>query len=86
MIREIKRIKKVEHYDKVRIKLASPDIIREWSYGEVNKPDTLNYRTLNRKKKDSFVNAFSVRKKITNVVAVNIRKNVLKELSVIDAG
>ena len=50
MIREIKRNKKVENYDKLRIKIASPDSIREWSYGEVTKPDTLNYRTLKPEK------------------------------------
>ena len=30
----------------VSIKMASPDIIREWSFGEVKKPETINYRTL----------------------------------------
>ena len=30
----------------IQIKLASPDMIREWSYGEVKKPETINYRTL----------------------------------------
>ena len=32
-------------YDAVRISLASPDTILEWSYGEVKKPETINYRT-----------------------------------------
>ena len=50
MIREIKRDKRIENYDKVRIKIASPDVIREWSYGEVTKSDTLNYRTLKPEK------------------------------------
>ncbi|MDA3814433.1 MAG: DNA-directed RNA polymerase subunit beta' [Candidatus Cloacimonetes bacterium] len=50
MIRDIKRDKRIENYDKVRIKIASPDAIREWSYGEVTKPDTLNYRTLKPEK------------------------------------
>ena len=31
---------------KVRIALASPEKIRSWSYGEVEKPETINYRTL----------------------------------------
>lgn len=31
--------------DGVSIKMASPDAIREWSYGEVKKPETINYRT-----------------------------------------
>ena len=29
----------------IRIGLASPDMIRSWSYGEVKKPETINYRT-----------------------------------------
>ncbi len=32
-------------FEAIRIKLASPDKIREWSYGEVKKPETINYRT-----------------------------------------
>ncbi|HHC71300.1 MAG TPA: DNA-directed RNA polymerase subunit beta' [Thiotrichales bacterium] len=35
----------VEDFDAIRIKLASPDMIRSWSYGEVKKPETINYRT-----------------------------------------
>ncbi len=54
MIREIKREKRIEHYDAVRIKIASPEAIREWSYGEVTKPDTLNYRTLKPEKDGLF--------------------------------
>ncbi|ATW01770.1 DNA-directed RNA polymerase subunit beta' [Candidatus Legionella polyplacis] len=34
-----------EEFDKIRISLASPDLIRSWSYGEVKKPETINYRT-----------------------------------------
>ncbi len=33
-------------FDSIQIGLASPDMIREWSYGEVKKPETINYRTL----------------------------------------
>ena len=33
-------------FDTIKIGLASPDAIREWSYGEVKKPETINYRTL----------------------------------------
>ena len=38
----------VEHNEfySIKIGLASPEMIREWSYGEVNKPETINYRTL----------------------------------------
>ncbi len=33
-------------FDSIKIGLASPDMIRSWSYGEVKKPETINYRTL----------------------------------------
>ena len=38
----------VEHNEfySIKIGLASPDMIRDWSYGEVSKPETINYRTL----------------------------------------
>ncbi len=35
----------VENFDSIKIGLASPDMIRSWSYGEVKKPETINYRT-----------------------------------------
>ena len=34
-----------QKFDQIRISIASPDEIREWSYGEVRKPETINYRT-----------------------------------------
>ncbi len=36
----------VNDFDAIRISLASPEQIRNWSYGEVTKPETINYRTL----------------------------------------
>ena len=35
----------VEDFDSIRIQLASPEMIRSWSFGEVKKPETINYRT-----------------------------------------
>jgi DNA-directed RNA polymerase subunit beta' len=40
----IKEIKTID-FDAIRLRLASPENIRTWSYGEVNKPETINYRT-----------------------------------------
>ncbi|MCC5792063.1 MAG: DNA-directed RNA polymerase subunit beta' [Legionellaceae bacterium] len=34
-----------DEFDAIKIGLASPDLIRSWSYGEVKKPETINYRT-----------------------------------------
>ena len=36
----------INDFDAVRISLASPEQIRSWSYGDVTKPETINYRTL----------------------------------------
>ncbi|MBQ3061765.1 MAG: DNA-directed RNA polymerase subunit beta', partial [Lachnospiraceae bacterium] len=41
-------------YDKIKIGLASPEKIREWSRGEVKKPETINYRTLKPEKDGLF--------------------------------
>ena len=35
----------IEDFDSIRIGLASPQLIRSWSFGEVKKPETINYRT-----------------------------------------
>lgn len=45
LISYLKRQNQVEDFDNIRISLASPDMIRSWSYGEVKKPETINYRT-----------------------------------------
>ena len=56
-------------FSSIKIGLASPEQIREWSYGEVTKPETINYRTLKPERR------------IGNVIAVNIREFVIREKS-----
>ena len=41
----MENITKVSDFDSVRLTLASPDQIAEWSHGEITKPETINYRT-----------------------------------------
>ena len=41
-------------FNSIRISLASPEQIRAWSYGEVTKPETINYRTLRPEKDGLF--------------------------------
>lgn len=43
---EIKDDNRLKNFDAFRITLASPETIKSWSYGEVKKPETINYRTL----------------------------------------
>ena len=55
-------------FDAIKIGLASPEKIREWSHGEVLKPETINYRTA----------------KTGNVIVVNIRRSDIRALSATD--
>jgi len=41
----LKKQDAAEDFDHIRVGLASPDMVRSWSYGEVKKPETINYRT-----------------------------------------
>ena len=65
-------------FDAIKIGLASPEKIREWSRGEVKKPETINYRTL-KPEKDGLDQA-----RIGNAIVENIKKSVTKVLSVTD--
>ncbi len=44
----------VEEFDSIRISLASPEMIRSWSFGEVKKPETINYRTFKPEREGLF--------------------------------
>jgi len=45
LLKILKQQGQTEEFDALRIGLASPEMIRSWSYGEVKKPETINYRT-----------------------------------------
>jgi DNA-directed RNA polymerase subunit beta' len=47
-------------FDAIKIGIASPEQIREWSYGEVKKPETINYRTPPNPKETAFLRAHIV--------------------------
>ncbi|HPL92306.1 MAG TPA: DNA-directed RNA polymerase subunit beta' [Treponemataceae bacterium] len=47
-------MREIQDFDSLTIKLASPETIRAWSYGEVKKPETINYRTLRPEKDGLF--------------------------------
>jgi len=44
----------INEFEAIRISLASPEVIRSWSYGEVTKPETINYRTFKPEKDGLF--------------------------------
>src|SRR3569832_625194 len=49
-----KQAQQSEQFDAIKIGLASPEKIRSWSYGEVKKPETINYRTFKPERDDLF--------------------------------
>ena len=49
-----KTINNLNAFDTISLKLASPDRIKEWSFGEITKPETINYRTQRSEKSGLF--------------------------------
>ncbi len=47
-------MKNLSEFAQIKINLASPELIRKWSYGEVKKPETINYRTLRPEREGLF--------------------------------
>ncbi len=45
LLKFLKQQNKTQEFEAIKIGLASPDLIRSWSFGEVKKPETINYRT-----------------------------------------
>lgn len=68
----------------MKIGLASPEKICSWSYGEVKKPETINYRTLKPEKMVFSVKEYLDQLKTGNVVAVNTNVYAIKAWFVID--
>ena len=70
-------------FEAIKVNLASPERILEWSHGEVTKPETINYRS-QKPERDGLFCEFSVQPKTGNVIAVSTRRYVTKALYVID--
>ena len=48
------QLKSAQSFDKIKISIASPELIRSWSFGEIKKPETINYRTFKPEKDGLF--------------------------------
>ena len=83
MAEEIKSNKSMK-FDKIQIKLASPENILEWSHGEVTKPETINYRTLKPEKDGLFCERIFGPSKDWSATAVSIRRLRTRVLSAIN--
>ena len=71
----------VNFFDELRIGLASAQNIRDWSFGEVKKPETINYRTLKPEKDGLFDEKISDQLVTGNVIAVSTSAFDLRESS-----
>ena len=54
LLQILKQQNKEQDFDAIRVGLASPEKIRSWSYGEVKKPETINYRTFKPEREGLF--------------------------------
>lgn len=54
LLKFLKQQGKTEEFEGIKIGLASPDLIRSWSFGEVKKPETINYRTFKPEREGLF--------------------------------
>ena len=67
----LKQGQQSEEFDSIRIGLASPELIRSWSFGEVKKPETINYRTFKPERDGLFCAKIFGPGKTTSVCVAN---------------
>ena len=67
-------ISESQNFNSIKISLASPEKIKSWTYGEIKKPETINYRTFRPEKMVCSAPEFLDQLKITNVCVVNIKE------------
>ena len=60
-----------QSFDEIRISIASPERIRSWSYGEIKKPETINYRHSSRNVMVCSAPGSLARSRITSVCAAS---------------
>ncbi len=60
-----------QRFDQLRIAIASPERIRSWSFGEIRKPETINYRTFKPERTACSAPASSVRSRTMSACAVS---------------
>ena len=65
-------------FDAIKIGLASPEKILEWSHGEVKKPETINYRTLKPEKDGLFCERISDPARTGSATAASTRRSAIK--------
>ncbi len=64
-------ISEAQNFNSIKISLASPEKIKSWTFGEIKKPETINYRTFRPEKMVYSVQEFLGQLKIMNVCVEN---------------
>ena len=67
-------ISEAQNFNSIKISLASPEKIKSWTYGEIKKPETINYRTFRPEKDGLFCAEYLVLSRIMNVCVENIKE------------
>ena len=62
------------NFDQIKISVSSPEQIRSWSFGEIKKPETINYRTFKPEREGLFCARILDPQKIMSVCVVNIKE------------
>lgn len=76
----------VNRFKSMQITLASPSKVRSWSYGEVKKPETINYRTLKPEREGLFDEVIFGQQRTGNVLVVSTNAFVTEGLFVTAVG
>ena len=82
LLKLLKQQGQTEEFDVITIGLASPEKIRSWSFGEVKKPETINYRTFKPERDGLFCAKTLAQLRIMSVCVENIKDLNTEELSV----
>ena len=64
----------IQNFNSLKIAIASPEDIRSWSFGEIKKPETINYRTFKPEKDGLFCSRILVQLKTMNVCVENTKE------------
>ena len=64
-------VAKPETFDQIKIGIASPERIRSWSFGEIKKPETINYRTFKPERDGLFCARIFARSRTMSACAAN---------------
>lgn len=75
---EIKEEHRPRDFEAFQLRLASPEKIKSWSYGEVKKPETINYRTLKPERDGLFCAKIFGLSATTSAFAENIKRCATK--------